>query len=143
MTRIVCKRMSRMIEELLDKPYRIIDILPAQVPEGSPGQYFAVEKYLLKEQLPEIRRRHLNVILKLNCYLDIAIDGEVNPPPEKIAEIMRTRYVYIMVKDAMILSDPDDTHMTLFNPDDQLLDLVRTIALSEGLFVWQPPREGK
>ena len=40
--------MSRTIEELLNTPYWIIDILPKQVPAGGAGQYFAVEKYLSK-----------------------------------------------------------------------------------------------
>lgn len=35
----------------------------------------------------------------------------------------------------MILSEPDDTYMTLFNPDDELLELVKLIASGEGLFV--------
>ena len=132
-------RMDR-IEELLKKPYWIIDILPKQVPKDSHGQYFAIEKYLLEKQLSDIKRKHLNVILKLNCYLDIAIDGEVNPPPAKVREIMDTRYVYIMINDAMILSEPDDTHLTVFNPDEPLIQLICSIASSEGLFVWQPPQ---
>ena len=37
------------VEELLQTPCWIIDILPFQVPETSRGQYFAVEKYYLSE----------------------------------------------------------------------------------------------
>ena len=37
----------------------------------------------------------------------------------------------------MIASDPDDTYLTLYGPDDMLLDLVRALAASEGLFVWK------
>ena len=33
--------MKKTIEELLQSPYWIIDILPSQVPKDSPGQYFA------------------------------------------------------------------------------------------------------
>ena len=40
--------MQKTVEELLQCPYWIIDILPSQVPEDSPGQYFAVEKYFCK-----------------------------------------------------------------------------------------------
>ncbi len=125
------------IDELLDAPFWIIDILPKQVPKDSPGQYFAIEDFFLKENLPSIRRKHLNVILKLNCYMDIAIEGETNPAPARIAEIVNDRYAYVMVGDSMILSEPDDTHMTLFNPDERLLELVRDIAAGEGLFVWK------
>ena len=125
------------IEELLKKPYWIIDILPKQVPKDSLGQYFAVEEIFLKEQLAEIKKKHINVILKLNCYMDISIDDEENPPPEQIRDIMLDRYVYIMLGDAMILSEADDTHMTVFNPDEELLDLIRMISSAEGLFVWE------
>ena len=125
------------IEELLEKPYWIIDILPKQVPKDSPGQYFAIEDFFLKEQLTEIKKKHIGVILKLNCYVDISIDGEKNPAPERIRDIMMERYVYIMLGDSMILSEPDDTHMTVFNPDKELMDLIREISSSEGLFVWK------
>ncbi len=125
------------IEELLEKPYWILDILPKQVPKDSPGQYFAIEDFFLKEQLTEIKKKHIDVILKLNCYMDITIDGEKNPAPERIRDIMMERYVYIMLGDSMILSEPDDTHMTVFNPAEELLDLIREISSSEGLFVWE------
>ena len=36
----------------------------------------------------------------------------------------------------MILSEPDDTHMTLFGPDEKLLKLVKLLAAGEGLYVW-------
>lgn len=75
--------------------------------------------------------------MKLNCYLDITIDAESNPSPAQIAKTMNERYVYIMVGDSMILSEPDDTHMTLFNPDEQLLELVEKLSTGEGLFVWE------
>jgi hypothetical protein len=52
--------------------------------------------------------------------------------------IMSELYVYIMVGNSMILSEPDDTHLTLFNPDEELLDLIRSLSLGEGLFVWKP-----
>ena len=126
------------IEELLNKPYWIVDILPKQVPKDSPGQYFTIEDYFLKGQLAEIKQKHINVILKLNCYLDLSLDGELNPRPDRIAAVMMEKYVYIMVGDSMILSEPDDTHLTIFNPDESLLELVRPIALAEGMFVWKP-----
>ncbi len=85
------------IEELLEKPYWIIDILPKQVPKDSPGQYFAVEDFFLKEELSEIKKKHINVVLKLNCYMDITIDDDMNPSPEQIRDTMLGRDVYIMM----------------------------------------------
>ena len=129
--------MSR-IDDLLNTPYWIIDILPMQVPKDCPGQYFNIEKLFLTEQLADIKQKHVNVILKLNCYMDISIDEEVNPSPEQIRNIINQRYIFIMMGDSMILSEPDDTHMTVFNPDEKLLDLIKIISRGEGLYVWKP-----
>ena len=129
------------IDELLQMPYWIIDILPKQVPKDGPGQYFPVAKYFLdKNRLTEIKQKHIKVILKLNCYKDIWLEDktEVNPTPDRIADEMLRRYVNIRVDDSLIISEADDTHMTLFNADDELLGLIRQLAASEGLFMWKP-----
>jgi len=63
---------KKTVEDLLQCPYWIVDILPSQVPEKSPGQYFAVEKYFLQgNQIARIKQKHIDLILKLNCYRDI------------------------------------------------------------------------
>ena len=131
--------MSKTIEELLNTPYWIIDILPKQVPAGSAGQYFAIEQYLRDTQLSDIKKKHVNLILKLNCYRDISLDEdkEINISPEQIADAIHKRYVNIMVKDAMIVSEPEDTYLTIYNPDEDLLTLMRELASGEGMFVWK------
>ena len=131
--------MSKTIEELLNTPYWIIDILPKQVPAGSAGQYFAIEKYLRETQLSDIKKKHVNLILKLNCYKDISLDEdkEINISPKKIADAIHKRYVNIMVDDAMIVSEPEDTYLTIYNPDEDLLTLIRELASGEGMFVWK------
>ena len=134
--------MKKTVEELLESPYWIIDILPSQVPADSAGQYFAVEEYFLQDdRIEEIKQKHIDLILKLNCYRDISIsdETEINPLPKHIADEMKKRYLYIMTGESMILSEPDDTHLTVFNPDPQLLELIRQIASGSGLFVWKPP----
>ena len=133
--------MKKTIDELLQTPYWIVDILPKQVPKDSAGQYFAVEEYYLTQsRLFAVKQKHIHVILKLNCYMDISLDEEtvMNPPPERIAEEMCTRRVSIMVNDAMIVSEPEDTYLTVYNPDEKLLDLIRVLSAGEGLFVWKP-----
>ena len=131
--------MSKTIEELLNTPYWIIEILPKQVPAGSAGQYFAIEKYLRETQLSDIKKKHVNLILKLNCYKDISLDEdkEINISPEKIADAIHKRYVNIMVDDAMIVSEPEDTYLTIYNPDEDLLTLMKELASGEGMFVWK------
>lgn len=125
------------IDELLETPYWIIDILPKRVPKDSPGQYFSIEDYFLDEQLAAIKQKHINLVLKLNCYIDVSIENTTNPTPSQIAKLMKKQYIYILLGNAMILSEPDDTHLTLFNPDEQLLELVKDLAISEGLYVWK------
>ena len=131
--------MSKTIEELLNAPYWIIDILPKQVPAGSAGQYFAIEQYLRDTQLSDIKKKHVNLILKLNCYRDISLDEdkEINISPKKIADAIHKRYVIIMVNDAMIVSEPEDSYLTIYNPDEDLITLVRELASGEGMFVWK------
>jgi hypothetical protein len=116
--------MKKTIEELLQCPYWIIDILPAQVPSDSPGQYFAVEKYFLQGgQIKEIKQKHIDLVLKLNCHRDISINEEtvINPLPEHVANEMKQRYLYIMIDESMILSEPDDTHLTVFKGQSHFL----------------------
>jgi hypothetical protein len=129
---------TERIEELLEKPYWIIDILPEQVPADSAGQYFAVEEYFRRQ--PETKQKKINVILKINCYEDVFLceDEVMNPEPDRIDEIIRNDYCNFLVRDALITSDPEDTYMTVFDPDEELLYLIREIAVSEGLYVWQP-----
>ena len=127
--------------ELLEKPYWIVDIMPHQVPKNSAGQYFAVEHYYRTEpRSAAVRQKYVDLILKLNCYLDLSLDEkpEINPDPDRIAEAIRERYVSIRIGNALIVSDPDDTYLTVYNPDETLLALIGRTAAGEGLFVWQP-----
>lgn len=131
--------MKKSIEELWQTPYWIIDILPERVPKGSKGQYFAVDRYYLEyERFAAIKEKHINLILKLNCYKAISFeDGETNPPPEVIARTMKDKYVNIRIEDSLIVSEPDDTHLTVFNPKEELLTMIQEIIAGEGLFIWK------
>ena len=132
---------KKTIEELLESEYWVIDILPKQVPADAQGQYFRIEDYWLYEaKIAEIKKKHVGIILKLNCYLPVFLDDEaaVNPPPEKIEKEMYSRHLLIRVNDSLIMSEPDDTCLTVFAPDDTLLDLLRELSASEGMFLWMP-----
>ena len=134
---------KQSIEELLQTPCWIIDILPEQVPRDSQGQYFKIERCFMKEpQRTAVKQKHINLVLKVNCYKDLSLDERqtFNPSPEQIAEKLNTSTTFIMMDDAMLLSEPDDTYMTLFNPNESLLRLIRVLAGGEGLYVWNPKR---
>ncbi len=127
------------IDEMLTKPCWIIDMLPERVPENSPGQFFTIEKFFLRD--PDLRRKQTDLLLKLNCYYDLTLvrdEGDItNPAPEKLAELIGREYLNILIGDALIAADNTVIHMTLFGPDEQMLDLIRKLASAEGLFVWK------
>ena len=128
------------IEELLQKPYWIIDILPKQVPNLSPGQYSSVEQYFLKDH--SMRQKKLNILLKLNCYYDILVQWEggqeKNPAPEKLKSMVAKKYLNVLIGKSLIVIDHTDTYMTAFNVDNELFELLRQLAAVEGMFVWKP-----
>ena len=129
--------------------YWIIDILPKQVPAGSPGQYFKVERYFLS-WLDEISRKFALILIRLNCYYDLQVstDGEtwiqnVSPADlvrhfEESAASHSPLSILIGSDEALITFSGDDHYMTLYNPGQELLELARQCAQAEGLFVWGP-----
>ena len=139
------------IEEYLNKPYWVVDILPKQVPTDGRGQYFKIEKYYLEHpQIDNIYRKITNILLKLNCYedIDVSHDGDewmTNPAPHELeAALLKCmadkQMFYIILKsgDVMITVSGDDTYMTVYNPTEEVLKLIGSLVGSEGLFVWQP-----
>ena len=143
--------MIMTIEEFLDKPYWVIDILPKQVPADSRGQYFKIEKYFLEHpQIDGIYRKFIHILLKLNCYEDINVshDGDewmMNPDPHELeAALLKCmadkQMFYIILKstDVLITVSDDDTYMTVYNPTEESKELIDSLAVSEGLFMWKP-----
>ena len=138
------------LEEYLNKPYWVIDILPKQVPADSRGQYFRIEKYFLEHpQIDDIYRKFTNILLKLNCYNDINVshDGDewiTNPAPHELeaallGSLADKQMFYIILKsaDVLITVSGDDTYMTVYNPTEEVLELIGSLAGSEGLFLWR------
>ncbi|MBR3004481.1 MAG: hypothetical protein IKH67_05375 [Lachnospiraceae bacterium] len=135
--------------ELLNKPYWIVDILPARVPKDSEGQYFAVERFMRQpDRIVSIHRKQAQILLLLNCYYDMAVslDGGdnwiKNPDSEEFCDQLISlpldtflRVLFIS-QDTMIDINPDDTYMTAYNPSTELLEKLQQLAGAEGLFVW-------
>ena len=128
----------------------MIDILPKQVPADSRGQYFRIEKYFLEHpQIDDIYRKFTNILLKLNCYedIDVSHDGDewiTNPAPHELeaallGSLADKQMFYIILKsaDVLITVSGDDTYMTIYNPTEEVLELIGSLAGSEGLFLWR------
>ena len=136
--------------EIFEKPCWIVDILPKQVPKDSPGQYFAVEEYYLREpRISEIRRKYAEILLKLNCYYDLRISTDygnvwdVKPLPERLEDAIinignGSFFAVFEEERSLIVLNGDDTYMTVYDPSERMLDILKQLAAAEGLFVWQP-----
>lgn len=140
-----------MTEELLEKSYWVVDILPDQVPEDSPGRYFAVEAYYLQPfRMAVIHRRFTDILLKLNCYYDFRIstpDGDtdvLNPDPDLldawINEEQKDLCILFPGEDALITLNHDDIYMTVYHPPEALLKRIGRLASAEGMFLRRPER---
>lgn len=142
---------DEITERLLEAPYWVVDFLPMQVPPESRGQFFAVETYYLASGRRErLVRQFADVVLNLNCYHDLTVDrGEgwiKNPDPATLVtwldEAMQHGHLCALVNDgaALITASGGDTHLTLYNPSPDLLQLVTQLATAAGLHVWHPPK---
>ena len=134
------------INRLLEKPCFIIDFLPRQVPENCDGQFFEVEHYLLNNyERYGLKDKYVRIILKLMCYYRVSVYwGEwiEQPTSEKVAEIideiMRNHSGWMDVlfpdKDALLQFEWDCMNLSIYNPDDEMRELLEQIAWSEGMF---------
>lgn len=132
------------IENLLKKPYHVIDFLPMQVPKGSEGQFFEVEKYYLKN-IKEIHNKFIDIIFKLNCYYDLEFivddKSQINPKTNIIKKIIKSKkYILIRFDKALITIDKGDLYMTIYNSNSKNLKILKDLATSNGLFIWQPKK---
>ena len=140
-----------ILEPYFDKPYWVIDVLPEQVFENSPGQYFAIEEYMLQPaNQSALRRRFADLLLKLNCYHGFYVypsneeDCGQNPTPDSLVSLVCSAQVDLCIvlsdADAMITLNRDDTYMTVYNPRKRLCKLIERLSFSEGLFLRKPVR---
>ena len=132
-----------VVDELLEGTYWVVDFLPSQVPAGSAGRYGEVERYFVSSGMAA--RAKCGLLLRLMCYVDLKVrvadaDTWLSPAPADFARMVERSYLTILCGQALIVSDPDDTYLTVFNPSERLLDVLRKLSAAEGLFVWQPPQ---
>ena len=140
---------DRIIEHLIDGPYWVADILPKRVPAGKPDRYFDVEKYFLqKDRIREIYRRYAEVFIRLNCYYGMAVSfdqgetWEEDPEPaafvQKVLEAPDIAQLRVLfpAQNAMIDLDLGYTDLAVYDPDSNILDLLRPMLLAEGFFLW-------
>ena len=108
----------------MSSDYWIIDILPCQVRPEFGEQYSVLEKYCLRNG--KVHERFRELLLKLGCYFRLEVRENDGGDVEAV------------IGESVITLDRDDAYMTLYNPDDELLEMVKVLAGVGGMFVWQP-----
>lgn len=141
-----------IIEQLLEKPCWVIDFLPHKVPADHGGQFFKVEKQLLQPPyIHQLYDKFAMVLLQLNCYYDFDLfmnDDDVstfNPEPDQLLEavnkvmtLKQHLVVVIAATSTMLVLSSDDTHITVYNANQEVLQLLENLASAQGLFIWKP-----
>ena len=131
---------NKKVGNLLETTCWIIDVLPNRVSEAGAKQYRNLEKILLHSEY--LIKKHYNILLKLNCYYKFKmVDYEGSELGETdlnlLSEYVGHKPVYFLFANSLISVDPDDMHMTLYNPSYTVLTKVKQIAESEGMFLWK------
>jgi hypothetical protein len=139
-------------EELLRKPYRIIDILPEQTPARFAAAYSALEKHCFRDPKADMPyARFLNLLVKLGCFCDIAAcradnDEWIGAPEPKylsealsgLAETCRGGMHFLMDGGKLLITlDAGDLYMTVYGSCPRIMRRIKQLARSEGLFVWK------
>ena len=141
------------IDELIENPCYLIDIFPYTVPKTLNKRYVAIEEYFQKNR-KEWNGKFCSLLLKLYCYYDFWVSaGEKlakNPEPNLLTKWIqhcfegdwRERdYINIILPDgnAMLILNGDDLYMRLYNPDEQLKNLISQLTKAEGFFFYKAP----
>ena len=106
-----------------------------------------MEEYFLEpERLRALRRKFLDLILKLSCYYGLSLSADwgeswkKDPSPEEHERLFAQEdplppvYFLIEPEDALLTLRPDDLYMTVYGPGPGLLEIISALAGAEGLF---------
>ena len=141
------------IDELLEKPCYLIDIFPGTVPKTADGRYFAIEEFLQANRR-EWNEKFRRLLLKIYCYYDFWVsfgaESAENPEPRLFAKWIQDcfegawkerDYMNIILPDcnAMVILNGDDLYMSVYNPDNRLMELISQLAGAEGFFFYKAP----
>ena len=137
---------GKLVEELLEKPYQVVDFLPEQVPEGGAGQFFAVEKYYMNpERMKGFRKKFADILIRLNCYFGFSVceaQEDVftdNPDPEWLeGKILGNADLCVLLprEKVLITLNRDDLYMTVYNAGGKVLEILEKLAGASGMFLW-------
>ncbi len=122
--------------------YDLIDFLPETVEKGN-GQFFKVEKYLLKHK-EYIFKQYEAFFLKLYCYYDLQVEYKnkayANPSCKKLVKLIgqcakEEHLLQIFAGETDFVLSGDDLYITVYGLSDSSRELIERLAQSTGLFL--------
>ena len=138
---------DKLIEELMEKPYGLIDIYPITIPEEKRDAYFEVERYFNQSlECQRFANKITRIILKALCYLDMEVCVNNRWLKEiKATElamyiqsvlIAKSGYMNLLLtkENTLIHISSGDLYVTVYNPNEQVEHIFQMLVQSEGLF---------
>ncbi len=141
---IMNQNSENQIERLLKKPFWVVDFLPKRVSAERSKQYFAVEYFCCKGQyINQLYQHFAYLIIKLSCYYIIYNNPSPNEIFDSINNCLSKGYVNFLFpdNDTLITLNSGDLYMTVYNPNGRFLEMVKSLATAEGLFVREGEKE--
>ncbi len=140
------ERFDALTEALLEKEYWVLDLLPRQVSAERAEPWFSAEAFFLETpRLRALYGRFAALLIKLNCYYDLAlcVEGSWTEKPsprelwERVTACAERGWCNLLLpeEESLITLNGGDLSMTLYHPHEELRETVRELATSEGLFL--------
>lgn len=132
------------MEMLLKKASYIIDLIPKI---SNNKNYFDFENFYLNnsEKLNNFSDKIENILLKLYCYYNFEVyydakwehNIEIKQLIKMIKNVIqgKNEFLNILIDDTLIQLNSNDLYMTIYNPNDKMLNIMSILVESEGLFL--------
>ena len=135
------QRLDELVEDLLSGPVYVADLFPRSVPGDRLSAFMAAEAYFLSgEPLLDLRQKWAHIAIKLNCFLPLVPwpDPFSLAPGDLLSRVLLGEFTALLSPDppAYLTIGGDDTYISLYTSDPDVLSLFRAMAQSEGLFFW-------
>ena len=138
---------DKLIEELMEKPYGLIDIYPITISKEKRDAYFEIERYFNQSlECQRFANKITRIILKALCYLDMEVCVNNRWLKEiKATElamyiqsvlIAKSGYMNLLLtkENTLIHISSGDLYVTVYNPNEQVEHIFQMLVQSEGLF---------
>lgn len=140
------RQRDSLMEGLLQKPFAVIDIFPAQVPADRGSIYLETESLFLDNgESGRVARKFARILVKLHCYFDMDMHTEgwdsgisAEMLEKAVRRTMKNNQdglgLLLAQERTLICLEGRSLHMTVYQPSSRVREILKPLAQSEGLF---------